>query len=236
MIWMLMRNHEAAVVDRTRWMRTAAAVLSIHKDKAGAMSVIAHHDFRLNAIFQSTRLLAEVAICECPVSGGKAPAESDLSRLMAEVMSVQQLGGWSDSVRWDVMEPSLKIRPLGDVHANLDFDHAIMAPFARTTAEMRVQEAVEDYASNMKLPKARRSADEVIDAQFLAAWKEETGAPLEDMILFVDYIEDVGYRENRAVLALPKSKLLCAAVDGKALSESANRALVDFLTLKSRTK
>jgi hypothetical protein len=235
-IRMLMRNHEAAVVDRERWSRTAAAVLSLHKDKTGAMETITHHEFELNSVFQATRLLSEIVICECPLSGGVAPAESDLSRLMAKMMSIQRLGSWSDSIRWDVMEPYLKIRPLGDIHAKLDFDHDIVGPFARTTAEMRVNEAIEGYASNLAKPEARRKVEEVVEAPFLAAWKEETGASLEEMLLFVDYLEDMGIREGQAVLSVPRSKLLNVEIGGKSLSQDANRTIVDFLTLQSRPK
>jgi hypothetical protein len=114
-----LRNHEAAVVDRDRWSRTAAAVLSLHEDKEATLATMALHDFKLNAVFLASRLLVEIALCECPLEGGRKPGSLDLSRLMAKAMLPFGMGGWSDAMRWDVMEPRLRVTPLGDVHANL---------------------------------------------------------------------------------------------------------------------
>ena len=235
-IQLLLQNHEAAVVDRERWSRTAAAVLSLHDNKADALEDMALHDFKLNAIFQATRLLCEIAICECQNSSGRTPAESDLSRLMAKMMSVQQLGGWSDSIRWDVMEPYLKIRPYGDVHAKLDFDHDIIGPFARTTADIRVMEAVSSYAQNLIQPEERGPVEDVLESQFLSAWRDQTGASLEDMLLFVDYVEDYGVRAEEAVLTVPRSRLLGFSFDGKTIDRASNEAIVEFLTFRTRPK
>ena len=62
-----LRNHEAAIGDRARWSRTAAAVLSLHDDKDVTLATMAEHDFELNAVFLATRLLVEIALCECPL-------------------------------------------------------------------------------------------------------------------------------------------------------------------------
>lgn len=230
----LLHNHEAAVIDRERWMRTSAAVISLHEDKMDARTVIAEHDFELNAIFQATRLLTEIAICECPLEGGRVPAESDISRLMGQVMMVQQFGGWSDAMRWDVMEPTLRITPLGDVHAKLGFVDDVIEPFARLTADVRVTEAVEKYATHLEKLPAARSADDVFGAQFLAAMEEEVGASLDQLRVFMDFADDIGLRTEKAVFALPKSALLAAKFDGEPLSKDSVAAFVDYLTLRPR--
>jgi hypothetical protein len=197
---------------------------------------MARHDFKLNAVFQATRLLCEIAICECPLSGGRAPSESDLSRLMAKITAVQHLGGWSDAIRWDVMEPYLKIRPLGDVHAKLGFVDDIIAPFARATADMRVTEAVENYAENFAGPDAYHPSENVFEEQFLNAWRDETGAALDELRLFVDFLEDIGIREQKAVLTIPTSKLQNVAVDGHSLPDTTSFTIIDFLISRSRPK
>jgi hypothetical protein len=233
-IRLLLRNHEVTVVDRENWSRTAAAMLSLHSDKAAAMGTMASHDFKLNAVFQATRLLSEIAVCECPLSGGRVPSQSDISHLMAKIMGIQQLGGWSDAIRWDVMEPHLRIRPFGDVHAKLGFVDEIIAPFARATSDIRVTDAVENYAANLALPEFQRSVHDVFDVQFLDAWKDETGATLDELRLFVDYVEDIGIRQNEAVLTLRKSSFRDITVDGQSLPNGIASALVEFLTLRNR--
>lgn len=234
MIRLCLRNHEAAAVDRERWRRTAAAVLSLHSDKEAAMDTIAEHDSELNAVFQATRLLIEVAICECPLTGGQIPSEWDLSKLMAKMIMIHQFGGWSDAIRWDVMEPRLRITPLGDVHAKLGFVHQIIAPFARTTNDQRVANAVEGYAKNLASPAPRSSVQNVLELDFLAAWENETGATLDEFRLFLDFLEDVGVKKGHAVFKVPRSSLINVKVNDAVLPEEKASALLDFLTLRSR--
>jgi hypothetical protein len=234
LIRMLLRNHEAASVDQDRWMRTAAAVLSLHEDKAAAMKVIANHQFRLNAVFQATRLLAEIAICECPLAGGQIPARTDLSRLMATVLVIQQYGGWSDAMRWNVMKPTLRITPLGDVHAKLGFIDKIIEPFSRAANDVRVHDAVDNYATNLTAAEPRRSVGDLLDRQFLDAWQEETGASLDEMRLFMDYLENMGVEKSSAVFEIRRSALMAIKTDEGSLSEASANAIVNFLTLRSR--
>jgi hypothetical protein len=233
---LLLGNHEAAVVDRERWARTAAAVLSLAHDKMRAMDMMARHDFELNAIFQSTRLLSEIAICECPPTGGCHPSQSDLSLLMAMMMMAAQYGGWSDAIRWDVMEPQLKIRPLGDVHAKLGFEEEILAPFARATTDMRTEEAVKGYSSNLMSTNDGRSLEDVFEPQFLAAWRDEAGATLDEFLSFVGYVEQIGMDEGDAVLELPRSRFQTVALDKGSLPSETASAIIEFLMLSSRPK
>lgn len=232
----LLRNHEAAIIDRERWSRTAAAVVSLARDKTAAMAMMARHDYELNAVFQSTRLLSEIAICECPLVGGRRPAQSDLSLLMAMMMTVTHYGGWSDAIRWDVMEPRLKIRTLGDVHARLGFIEEILEPFARTTTDMRTQEAIESYSSNLMLSDDGRSLEDIFEPQFLEAWRKEAGATLDEFLSFVEYVERLGMDEGTAALKLPRSRLETVKLDKGALPNDTASAIIEFLTLRSRPK
>lgn len=115
---------------------------------------MAEHQGELNAVFQATRLLVEFAICECPLKGRRKPGRLDMSRLMAKVLEIAGLGGWSDAIYWDAMEPRLRVTPLGDIHGNVTFHEEILAPYGRVGAELTIQQNVEDYAENLSEPEA----------------------------------------------------------------------------------
>jgi hypothetical protein len=231
----LLHNHEAAAVDRDRWSRTAAAVLSLHDDKEATRATMASHDFKLNAVFLATRLLVEIAVCECPLQGGRKPGRLDLSRLMVKASLLFGIGGWSDAIRWDVMEPRLRVTPLGDVHANLGFVDDVITPFGRTTSDARVTDAIEKYAENLDEPTFRASIEDTIEAPFLNAWEEEFGASVDDVRLFVVSVEDLGIRAGKALLKIRKSELLKVEVHDRSIPQEVAERLPDFLTLKSRT-
>jgi hypothetical protein len=89
----LLSIHEAAGCDRDVWRRTAQANLAMHADRAAAIATIVEHDGQLGKCFTLSRILIEAAICECPLAGGRAPGELDLSRMMSLASLVFQFGG-----------------------------------------------------------------------------------------------------------------------------------------------
>lgn len=233
-IELALRNHEAAVIDRDRWRRTAAAVLALHDDKKSTLATMARHDFELNAVFQSARLLVEIALCECPLGGGCAPGRLDFSRLMAKAAMIFHMGGWSDAIRWDAIEPRLRVTPLGDVHAKLDFIDDVISPFSHTTHGVDVSDAIEKYPKNLDDPASQPTVEGVFEAEFLEAWKEEAGVSLDEARVFVDFVEDLGTHADTAVLKVRKSQLLAVNIGGQSLTQEKAEAFVEFLTLKSR--
>jgi hypothetical protein len=103
-------NHEAAICDRDNWRRTAPALLALHKDKEATLQAIAKHEAQLNGVFQSSRLMVEFALCECLQNGGREPSQLDMSRIMAKLVMITGMGGWSDAIHWDAMEPRVRSR------------------------------------------------------------------------------------------------------------------------------
>jgi hypothetical protein len=232
----LLKNHESAIRDRDNWSRTAAAVLSLHNDKEATLQGMAMHDAKLNAVFQATRLLVEFAICECPLQGGRKPRRLDMCCLMAKVMSIAGLGGWSDAIRWEAMEPTVRVTPLGDIHANLTFHEQVLARYGRAGSDVRVQDSVESYAENLVEREGKSMDLSAFPAEFWEAWQEEFGASFEETRKFIDFVENLGLKAERAVLKLPKSTLLDARLDGEPIAPRAVTALVEVLTFKSRAR
>jgi hypothetical protein len=231
-----LRNHESAAVDREIWMRTSSAVLSLHNDKQSAADVIALHEYRVNTVSLTTRLLVEFGLCECRFGGGLKPGRLDLTRLMAKACSLPGYGGWSDAIRWDAMEPVLKIRPLGDIHAKAADFEEIVTSFSRAGTDLRVSDAVENYPRNLEQIGVRESLETALDAAFLAAWREEFGASVDEVWRFIDAIEDMGADANQAVLRVPKSVLGSLKLGGELLAPEPTAAIVEALLLKSRPR
>ena len=229
-------NHESAIADRNIWHRTAAAVLALHDDKAATLQTMAEHEFELNAVFQASRLLVEFAICECPLEGGRQPGLLALSRIMAKLMMIPGMGGWSDAIRWDAMEPRLRVTPLGDIHANVSFYKEVIVPYGRAGSDLRVQESVEGYAENLEEPEVRPTDGSAWPHEFWEAWQEEFGASFDETRKFIDFIENLGFAAERAVLVLKRSQLLDPSAEREPISEEAIRALIEYLTFRTRAQ
>lgn len=155
----ILLNYEAAGFDQSRWLRTSSAVLALHADRCSTMETISTNAFKLNAVSQASRILIEAAICEAPIDGGRLPGDLDLSRLIATALLLFHYGGWSDAIKWDVMEPVIRVTPLGDVHAKLDYIDEIITPHARESSDVRIKDAEESYADNLKQVQGRASIE-----------------------------------------------------------------------------
>lgn len=229
-------NHEAAASDRDNWRRTASAVVALHTQKEATIGTIAHHEAELNAIFHATRLMIEFALCECPLEGGVKPGELDMSRIMGKIMMTCGLGGWSDSIHWQAMEPLVRITPLGDIHANVTFQEEVLNPYGRAMTDVFVQESIDNYDRNLREPTVVPTDGSRVEGKFVEAFEEQFGAPLDVVRKFVDEIEDIGIKRDKPVLTLKRSEVL-ALGDGKDLSYADGvKRLMYFLTLEGRPR
>ncbi|MER9863042.1 hypothetical protein [Mesorhizobium sp. M0185] len=206
-------NHESACGDRDQWHDTAAAVIALHNDKQAALDVMMQKDFEISAVLQTSRLLVEFALGESRAEGGRVPGHLQMSRLMAKLMLVLHLGGWSDAIRWDAMEPRLRVTPLGDIHANLSFHEEVITPFGRTTSRQRIHESIAHYAENVDDPPTEDNPlppVEEFPPVFWEAWTEEFGASVEALRQLMRTLDNHGIETQQAMFRMSKSELLAA--------------------------
>lgn len=204
----ILNNHESASISRDRWHKTSSAIIGLRKDNETALNTMREHEFKLNAVFVSSRILMEMAICECPTNRGLPPGKLDLSRLMAKAAQIFYLGGWSDLIRWNCMEPHLIIRPYGDVHADHDFVDTVIENFSSVTSEHRFMSSVNNYSKNLNSPEIVLNANDLIEAKFIQAWSDEFGATVDDYRRFIDAIENYGIEQNKLIIKILRSELL----------------------------
>ena len=236
MLSLLLENHERAASDRDQWRRTAAAVVGLHGDSPETRQILIERQFKLNAVFQTCRTLAEIALCECRTDGGLTPSKLDLELLMARAALLFNVGGWSDSIHWDLMKPELRVTPLGDVHANFDFHDAVVLPHARMMTGSRIEDAIDNYAENLAEPTVTAASGDRLEGDFGEAWADQFGATLDQTRLFVDYVENLGVEAGSAVLTLPRSRIADAQVGigGDLLDDVTKENLLQRLTLRTR--
>ena len=235
-IMFALMNHESAIASRDNWRRTSSAVVALHKDREATLTAIAHHEAELNAVFQATRLMVEFAICECPLQNAEKPGHLDMSRIMAKIMMTCGLGGWSDSIHWQAMEPLVQITPLGDIHANVTFQEEVLNPYGRAMSDVLVEESIKNYEHNLREPKPTQTDKTTIEADFLEAFEEQFGASFDTVRKFIDYTEEIGIKKGEIVFSAKCSDLLAAKAEDVPLNSTAIRSLVDFLTFNPRAR
>lgn len=235
MVGALLLNHEQAAKDRDQWKRTASAVVALHDDKKAAFTTIAEHEVELNGVFQASRTLVELAQCVCPIVSGLEPGELDLSRLMARMAMIIHLGGWSDAMWYDAMEPRIHLNSLGDIQINHSFIATVIEPFGRSVSDERTKEAIASYADNLEEIVPPSTVEDGVEEEFHDALRQEWGAGVDEARLFLDRLEDFGIRQNELVFTLSRNSLIEVLVTDGGLAQRAAEQLIAATTLPLRT-
>lgn len=234
MVTMLLDNLERASVDMSSWEKTSAANMALHERKQEVREVMTNHAFELNALSLDCRVLLEMAICECPVEGAMDPGRLDLTRMMTKAGVIFMFGGWSDAIRWDAMEPTLRVTPLGDVHGNVDYVDQIIDPFGRSAHDRKIDGDIEDYAENLENVDAPGSLEDGPFPEFLPAFEEQAGVALVRVRDFVACIEKMGIDRQAFVFEVRKSELLKRVSIDDTLSPHAAAKAFDLLAFQPR--
>ena len=209
----LLRNYEVASVSRDHWHRTAAALLALRRDPDLALVSMRNHEMKLNAVFQCSRTLIEMAICECPLEGGVSLGELNMTLLMAKASQIYHLGGLSDLAHWGYLRPQLIIRPLGDVHADHDFMDTVIDGLSNASSEVRFMASARKYERNLYAADVKPETQGQLDNTFLRAWCNEFGVELDAFRRFFDAIEDWGMELRQPLGIIRRSRLEAMAED-----------------------
>ena len=204
----LLLNHEAAEVDRDQWDRTSRAVLALHENEEEVLGVISDRQGRLNGACLASRLAVEIALCECPSSGGRSPGRWDIDRLMVRTALLYRLGNESDAIKWCALEPVILISPAGDVQFSTAFGDTVVEPFGRILHSRRIRSEASRYEKHFVAPPdSRDPINSILDGRFVSAWESEFGISVDDLITLLDALDELGLARESAVFT----------VDGKAL-------------------
>lgn len=233
----LLRNYEQASADKELWSRTAASNLALRRNRESTVAVLVRRQAELNAGVLASRLLIEIGACECPMGVGKPFGKLDLGRLLARMMLIFQLGGMSDAVRWDAMEPRLRVTPYGDVHGKFDWHENFVQPFGERIGGDRVEDAEGGYAENLQpLPVNAEASLATFDPLLDEAWTEQFGATFQQCRLVMEDIETRALRAGKAVLRLTRNELDRFAIDNQVVEGEVAKRLVEGLTSVGRCK
>lgn len=230
----LLYNHETVASENQRWKRTAGAILAMRQDKAAVRAIINAQTSERGEVSQTSRALMELALCECPLGAGRLPGNLDLSRLMSKMGLLHILSGWSSAIRWDVMEPTLKISPVGYPLGKLGFLDEVIAPFSQAFTDVTVESAIKRYAKNYAEVEVTPTVEASEDQKFYRALEGEWGAKFDDYRQFLDRVENLGDAAGKVVLTVRRSELVALRNSGSPISLDAIETIINTLTLAPR--
>ena len=229
----LLRNIETIRQKERLWENTVRAVLSTHSDRNQILNRISEEKFRYSSGSLTSRILVEMALCECAPDGGQAPGKLELSRLMAKVSLMNEVGGWSDGINEGAIAPEVRLTPLGLVLIEGSFYDGILQPSGYDFEHRRLTDKAERYDELFGNRKPVVSTKAIWGDRFSSAWNEEFGFTIDEGRVFIDTIEEHALKEHSAIITFRGSDLmglLCSELPKKTAAQ-----IFDALTLAPRS-
>ena len=175
--------HESVIQDREHWRRTAQAVIALHSSMDDVYSVALKRESDRNHVALSARTIIEMAICECPASGGRLLSQWDLDMLLAKAALLFEVAGDSDAINNDLVEPFIQVHINGEYALDHSFHETVINPFFTNYFREEYEDAADDYAKLYCQERSKKTrADEIYSQNYLLAFKEEFGLTPDEAI------------------------------------------------------
>jgi len=199
-------NHEGCALDRITWERTARALTNVYQDRDEVVRVAREHEEKLARSTLSSRVLAEMAVCRCPVGGGMGCGEVEFDRLLAGAAVLIRLGQDSDAVHADLGDPIIRIFPNGDFVVYEEFYKEVIEGYRAGYFSELFDDRVRAYDDLYEEPKrVGVPVEQVFEAEFISAFGRELGIPLQDLVRVDEALHEYAVdRESLVVGVLSK--------------------------------
>ena len=208
LIYTLLVNMEVSDHQKARWKRTFKANLALQSDKDDLYSVVNKKISVLNGASLSSRLVIEMAICECPLIGGREAGVLDIQELICLASLMHHMGGLSEAINYDAIEPEVVISTFGDVMFNQNFDDNTLKLYAYKLNESALASSVDEYEKHLTENEPVKAVNNIFEVEFSKAWVDEFGFTIDDVRLFIDALEDYGLKKDTLVYKISYDNLV----------------------------
>jgi len=230
----LLLNLESIRKKDHLWKRTIKACLAQHSNKNNIIAVANQEACKRNASKLSNRIAIEMALCECPLEGGEIAGSIEISKIMTYSSLLYFLGSWSDAIKSEVMPAEIKISHFGEVMINPSFEHNIVEKYGEDIQRKIQRSNVNNYSRLYEETSYVKDVDDLLDSQFIDAWKEEFGFSINDCRAYIDFLEDIAIKQNTAVIEKKFSDLTKPINTAIEISDKSVKAILKALTLWPR--
>jgi len=224
----LVANCEKARDKEDHWRRTSAAMLGLHGDLSPTTTSFVEQMSRFAGAGISSRIIAEIALCVCPLEGGSKLSDIELSKLIARASLLIRIGGLSDAIFYNALKPELTISALGDILFSNDFGELVVEPMLTRAMGDQLKAFAPLQKKNYSPPELAPSAKGTIDTEFWNIWKIEMGFDFDEGRNIIGALEDRGIADKSAIFTLKRSEFFALVSSDKVSSQAALNFLDQF--------
>ncbi len=194
--------HESAIQDRVHWRRTAQAILALYAQSDDVHAIAQDRESDRTAVSVAARTILEMAICDCPSSGGRDVAQWDFDELIAEAWHLVEVATDSDAIYRDLTDPRIELHANGEYTPDRSFQRTVIKPFMEAYHREGFEEAAQKYSELYRngAPVAGKRADEVLAAEFISAFRTEYGLTPDDVLVGLERLMSLAVERESVVV------------------------------------
>jgi len=154
--------------------------------------------------FLAYRVVAEMALCECPDRGGRKCGITDVDFIAAEVATLIRTAHLSDAVDRELVTAGVGFRADGSIEADEGGADAFMASYLQACVQESIDLDVDAYPDLFSHPEIEQFD---ADDEFFVALRDELGIDIATAATCMHALQAVASDRSEVVVALSKSEL-----------------------------
>ncbi|MGB6327304.1 MAG: hypothetical protein WBF48_00130 [Halarcobacter sp.] len=204
----LLINYEYSDKEKNIWGITFKSNLALHEDKDNVYQIAINKISEYNATSLSSRLVIEMAICECSVNCGKNVSKLDIQELLSLASFMHLIGGLSEAIKYEAITSRIVISSFGDILFEQSFNEMIMHKFGYMTNQKILDYESTKYSEKFKEKEYTKETNHLFEKEFMESYIDEFGYTIDDARLFLDFLEDYGLKINKLVYSITYNELI----------------------------
>ncbi|MCK5115749.1 MAG: hypothetical protein KAR44_04060 [Candidatus Aegiribacteria sp.] len=225
---------ENVYFDREHWRRTALAIKSLYHPQDHVNNIDSERESRRTSISTSARILMEMAVCECPIFGGRTISKWELDSILAKVAIMIQYANQSDAIYNDYSNPYIEVFRNGIHSIDMEYFRRIIIPFTNSIHEEEFEYSTKQYGALYSL--GNRDDSDIYDysEDFVKSFHTEYGLTPEDVFECTSELVDIAYEARSNIVIEDSSSLKSKIKKQRKISEESICAFFSTYTLFSR--
>ena len=228
--------NEAIFQDRDQWRRTAQAVISLYNPVENVFMIAQSREQDRNQVALPARTILEMAICECPESGGRFLSQWDLDEILAKAALLIEVATDSDAINADLINPMIELHANGEYTVNREFQDTVIRPFFENYFKEEFEDAASEYHKlyQRKRPNNQKRAEQFYSTEFVSAFTTEFGLSPDESIDGIAELLDLAVELDNVIIEITLGLLQKRLNERRGLSPKAIECFIKTFGLFHR--
>ena len=232
----MLEVQETAIQDRDLWGRTAQAILTLYTPTDNVHTIAQEQEAERSMVSVAARTILEMAICECPSSGGQLLSRWAMDELLAAAALLIEAATDSDAIAGDLTEPRLELQANGEYTVDRSFYDTVIKPFVTAYYHEEFESAAGKYSEwyRDRSPGERKRVGELFPSQFISAFRTEFGLAPDDAVGGLAELMDLAVECDSLVVETTLGNIRARLTTRRGLTTDACKAFIRTFSIFHR--